>query len=1004
MSATAGPLKLLLFVLCAHGAALYLFTTGFFLTRFEVPDVSQCAVLPHDLHATDASKSRLRRPGDDEELRNGNANGEGCWMPQRYKRVVFVVVDALRYDFVADGGDAAQSPSPSFYLHHLPVFSDVLAKHPNNSLLLKFVADPPTMTMQRLKGLTTGSLPTFLDIKDNMASTEIVEDNLIKQMSEQQRKIVFMGDDTWDGLYARHFTRKYSYDSFNVKDLDTVDNGVIRHLFPELQQKDWGLLIAHFLGVDHVGHTHGPSSPFMTKKLGEMNAVMDKLLKELEQDEDTLLAVMGDHGMSADGNHGGATDDETGAALFLYSKKRLTAAHGKGGDTWPHEIPQVDLVPTLALLSGLPIPFGNLGSIIPQLFFNSQLHSETSEQAGLPYEVLNHALGLNVDQVRRYLFRYSSASKLPEREYDTLEKLYKEIGLLKQQLLRDQEVSSVSETIDTRLKLVHLQQQFLREALSLGRSIWTQFDFCNMGWGIVFLLWSLWLTVVGVQQRHSGVPSGTRNFPVWPCMSGAAVGFFLPGLSAIVSVLPTAALSRALVLAVFFGLVDASSQQHLSLTPSTNAAAFIMNEIDMSVVVAFVVVLLHILALLSNSYIVAEDKVMTFLSVTVGFALLLQAQQRQSSTPEPKRINVAVGSCVVLIIATRLASALDPPNIIQSDGSLWRTFAPLLGTLWLAHHTTGALTTPSSVSLWKSPSVRAQFALVVASYASCGVYWAFSPIASTLGRLWLPRFVFLSTISTLAFHVYRGIMWLRTASPSNKTRQHDEVLQVVSSEYVLLIFQVVPAYMLVLGPSSPLSVLCLVLQCLSFATIVRLYQQQTTPTTATSTVSWILLWSTVCYQSFFYTGHQNTFTSLQNAAAFVGFDDFQFYFAGVLLGFNTFGNYLIWLLFLPLGLVFQRPLQQKKSQSQYYASKDNDTGGSVLMLSRWWRAAFSVALYSTLNTIVSTCFVALQRRHLMVWAIFAPKFLFDAVALLILEFFLVLVSVLVLSLPSTNSR
>jgi hypothetical protein len=123
------------------------------------------------------------------------------------------------------------------------------------------------------------------------------------------------------------------------------------------------------------------------------------------------------------------------------------------------------------------------------------------------------------------------------------------------------------------------------------------------------------------------------------------------------------------------------------------------------------------------------------------------------------------------------------------------------------------------------------------------------------------------------------------------------------------------------------------------------------------------------------------------------------------LGFNTFGSYLVWLLFLPLGLVSRQPLQQeKKSQSQqHHASKNDDASSCVLMLSRWWRAAFSIVLYFTLNTLVSTCFVALQRRHLMVWAIFAPKFLFDAVALLVLELFLVLVSVLVLSLSSTTS-
>ena len=54
-----------------------------------------------------------------------------------------------------------------------------MIKKPKNSRLYRFVADPPTVTMQRLKGLTTGGLPTFIDFKDNFgSSTNIEEDNL----------------------------------------------------------------------------------------------------------------------------------------------------------------------------------------------------------------------------------------------------------------------------------------------------------------------------------------------------------------------------------------------------------------------------------------------------------------------------------------------------------------------------------------------------------------------------------------------------------------------------------------------------------------------------------------------------------------------------------------------------------------------------------------------------------------------------------------------------------
>lgn len=44
-------------------------------------------------------------------------------------------------------------------------------------------------------------------------------------------------------------------------------------------------------------------------------------------DEDTVLFVMGDHGMTRTGDHGGDSDDEVDAALFVYSKNPLTTCN-----------------------------------------------------------------------------------------------------------------------------------------------------------------------------------------------------------------------------------------------------------------------------------------------------------------------------------------------------------------------------------------------------------------------------------------------------------------------------------------------------------------------------------------------------------------------------------------------------------------------------------------------------------------------------------------------------
>lgn len=69
------------------------------------------------------------------------------------------------------------------FQNKLPVFDRLLAEQPQHSRLMKFIADAPTTTLQRLKGITTGSLPTFIDIGSNFATPEINEDNIVDQVA-----------------------------------------------------------------------------------------------------------------------------------------------------------------------------------------------------------------------------------------------------------------------------------------------------------------------------------------------------------------------------------------------------------------------------------------------------------------------------------------------------------------------------------------------------------------------------------------------------------------------------------------------------------------------------------------------------------------------------------------------------------------------------------------------------------------------------------------------------
>ena len=133
-------------------------------------------------------------------------------------------------------------------------------REPRHSLLFRGQADPPTTTLQRLMAMMTGALPTLVDAGSNFASGALREDNLIEKVLKQQKRVVSLGDDTWDRLFPSSINESYFYPSFDVWDLHSVDLGVLEHLMPMLDKPDhdWGFLIAHFLGVDHAGHRYGP--------------------------------------------------------------------------------------------------------------------------------------------------------------------------------------------------------------------------------------------------------------------------------------------------------------------------------------------------------------------------------------------------------------------------------------------------------------------------------------------------------------------------------------------------------------------------------------------------------------------------------------------------------------------------------------------------------------------------------------------------------------------------
>lgn len=268
-------------------------------------------------------------------------------------KLVFVLIDAFRFDFVESR--AASLPFVTSQLQN------------NAAALYRCRGYSPTVTLPRIKTLLTGTVPGFGDVVLNLNAVAIDEDNWVHQARAAGRRVVFYGDDTWLRILPGHFQRHDGTTSFFVSDYTEVDQNVSRHVPSEMEAGDWDVLVLHYLGLDHIGHSHGPSSPLVDRKLAEMDGILSVIHRSLaaRAGESHLIVVTGDHGMTAAGNHGGSSELEVMTPLILIPTRPW--AFRSAQMTKPDTISQVDVAATLSLLLGLPIPKSSFGIAQPSV-------------------------------------------------------------------------------------------------------------------------------------------------------------------------------------------------------------------------------------------------------------------------------------------------------------------------------------------------------------------------------------------------------------------------------------------------------------------------------------------------------------------------------------------------------------------------------------------------------------------------------------------------------------
>lgn len=794
-------------------------------------------------------------------------------MKQQYKRVILILVDALRYDFlIPPEKEHPRDPdSPEwFYLGQMKQVEKMIKS--GRASIGTLLADPPTTTLQRLKALTTGTLPTFIDAGDNFSPDAAVnEDSFIYQAAQLGKNVTLLGDDTWLSLFPNQFSKSAAYDSFDINDLNTVDDKIAPKLQEEVTSSDSSsIIIAHFLGVDHCGHRFGPSHPVMGATLRKMDRIISKTAESMKSDD--LLVVIGDHGMTSTGDHGGESDNEVRAGILVHSKKHKIELPNR-------RIHQIDIVPTISLLMGLPIPFSNLGTVIREMFTR---------------DLWEMAVGMNYEQVKRFAETYATQNNFGELHTHTA---------------RDS--NTMEDQIDTMSRI----QTLLRVA-------WTQFDDSYIDAGLFSLVEAVMFLIT-----NDAISAG------WII---GRTGCALLQAALLIDKTDSGGNARTLLL-----ITLAISVLSSIISLAHKALRISFNSLVSARVIGPIFVIIHSICLFSNSFVVYEAKIIRYLLQGLIFIVFIERLRTCQKPRKPYRLssiwkfgnqeqNFLIFGAIMLIL--------------RSETMFHKCREEEIGCeLYYSAKQAGSLSRDAQV-------VRLLLALVSLAAANFAVFKIFgqNKISESTRILSAVSWILIAVV--MLHSVFTSL-----ANDQNKANLTAQLLLLASlicavvawrekNPAICAHFLLMPIYMLFGDGMTPAVITLITLSVM----ISKFVPRNSLPSVIALLIPF----------GFYHLGHSPVISSIPWHAAFVGIP------GGTALRILPAIFVLLHLNFSAISSIFVIPNSSNENSNHQPSTSCTLTETLILM---------------TIRATFSCVAASIHRRHLMVWKIFAPKFIFECI-------------------------
>jgi hypothetical protein len=270
------------------------------------------------------------------------------------RKVLFVVLDGLRYDSLVNNVNFSSLMSSSWFRQ--------------DAKMWKMTNSVPTMSFPNWVTLLTGAPPELSGLLGNPPHSTPIS-SLFWSSHQCHLRRGFAGPYQYDVIFGSQTDPLFGHGGirpFDVQDDpdDDFDSLVAKFTLKALRSvPSYRFFVSHFDQIDVTGHETGVDGRYdneITKKVQSIRDYLQVL------DEKTAMVIVSDHGHVKQGGHKGVLPELREVPLLIYRKgSRLGELNSATGSE--QQICNVDVAPTVAALLGAPVPGQSVGVFVKEV-------------------------------------------------------------------------------------------------------------------------------------------------------------------------------------------------------------------------------------------------------------------------------------------------------------------------------------------------------------------------------------------------------------------------------------------------------------------------------------------------------------------------------------------------------------------------------------------------------------------------------------------------------------